>query len=255
MSEPAGLDRTLTPFGAVPINEEISPRDGMLVDGDTSHYFAVGRSALHCIKVSMLAAGVETFANILDLPSGYGRVLRHLHAAFPDAHLTACDIDRDGVDFCAATFGATPVYGHESPGKIDLEGDYDLIWVGSLLTHLDSRRCKAFLELFRANLRRNGRLVLTLHGRAVADRMTKGVSDYGLGAAGMAELLTRYATAGFGYASYPATVSSVGENYGISLTWRCWAYDVIKNAADLRLLGYTEQGWDNHQDVVTLMRV
>ena len=47
---------------------------------------------------------------MLDFACGHGRVMRTLKAAFPDALLTACDIDRDGVDFCARTFGAAPVY-------------------------------------------------------------------------------------------------------------------------------------------------
>ena len=116
------------------VNDQIAPDDGMW-DGNPSHYFGVGQSALHCIKVSMLAAGIETFTNILDLPCGHGRVLRHLQHAFPRAQLTACDINMSATEFCARTFGAAPVKGYESPGKIALQGNYDLIWVGSLLTH------------------------------------------------------------------------------------------------------------------------
>src|SRR5262245_10124406 len=74
-------------------------------------YHRVGQSALHCIRLSLEAAGKDPaeVRSILDLPSGHGRVLRYLKAAFPDAALTACDLSRDGVDFCAATFGARAV--------------------------------------------------------------------------------------------------------------------------------------------------
>jgi hypothetical protein len=51
-------------------------------------------------------------------------------AALRGAHLTACDVDRDGADFCAATFGATPAYGHNSLREIWLQGNFDLVWVG-----------------------------------------------------------------------------------------------------------------------------
>jgi hypothetical protein len=74
----------------------------------------------------MLAAGIETFTNILDLPCGHGRVLRHLQHAFPRAQLTACDVNMSATEFCARTFGATPVQGNESPQKIALKGNYDL---------------------------------------------------------------------------------------------------------------------------------
>src|SRR2546423_2484827 len=146
------------------VNTQIAPDDGMW-DGDMNHYFGVGQSALHCIRVAMQAAQIDTVTNILDLPCGHGRVLRHLQSAFPGARLTACDLNISGTSFCAATFGAEPVPGHETPGKIALQGNYDLIWVGSLLTHLNAKASTDFLDIFRANLCRNGLLVCTLHGR------------------------------------------------------------------------------------------
>ena len=85
----------------------------------------------------MLAAQKETATNILDLPSGYGRVMRFLKAEFPEAALTACDVIREGVDFCARTFGARAIYGKEDPSELELDERFDLIWCGSLLTHVD----------------------------------------------------------------------------------------------------------------------
>jgi SAM-dependent methyltransferase len=236
------------------VNNQIAPKDGMFVD-NPDHYFAVGRSALLCIRASMLAAGVETFANILDLPCGHGRVLRHLQSAFPEARLSACDIDTDAVDFCAATFGATPIYSHATPGNIPLEGDYDLIWVGSLLTHLNATACREFLNLFRTNLRVGGLLVFTIHGRAAADRMRRGVSTYGLNTDAIAQVLEQYAGRDFGYASYlDDTLPGISGNYGISLASPAWVFKEVARLPETRMLNYTESGWDNHQDVVGLFR-
>ncbi len=81
------------------------------------------------------------------MPSGHGRVLRALKAAFPGAHLTACGHRRDGVEFCARVLGATPIVSRENPAEIELEGPYDLIWCGSLLTHMDAARWPGFLDL------------------------------------------------------------------------------------------------------------
>src|SRR5581483_10052394 len=79
----------LEPPGVI---RRISPRDEMYA-GDADHYFGVGRSALRCVRLAMLAAGKQRVCRILDLPSGHGRVLRYLKAAFPEARLTACDLD------------------------------------------------------------------------------------------------------------------------------------------------------------------
>ena len=86
-------------------------------------YTASGRSGLTCIEVALNAAGKtrSQVTEILDLPCGHGRVLRHLKTASPTARITACDLKRDGVDFWASQFDATPVYARESPAENKLE--------------------------------------------------------------------------------------------------------------------------------------
>lgn len=237
------------------MNEQIAPDDGMW-GGNEAHYFGVGQSALHCIRVAMQAAGIDRFTNILDLPCGHGRVLRHLHDAFPGARLTACDLNIPGTLFCAATFGAEPVPGNESPGEIALRGNYDLIWVGSLLTHLNEKACIDFLDLFRANLAPNGLLVFTLHGREAERRMRQGVSTYGLDPAGLADLLDQYSDKDFAFRSNRGDQAALGidSDYGISMTTPCWVFDQVRRMRDLKLVSYTERGWDDHQDVISLVR-
>lgn len=142
---------------------DISPNDSMYMNEE--HYFSVGHSALQCIKLAMLAANKESFDKILDLPCGYGRVLRMLKAAFPNAKLTACDLDRDAVDYCASVFGTTSVYSNKQPDKILFEDKFDLIWCGSLLTHLNSNYWESFLNLFNSLLYPGNILVFSTHGR------------------------------------------------------------------------------------------
>lgn len=132
--------RRLLEHPTAPLVREISPADAMFNDGAPENYFVYGTAALAWIEQAMVGVGKQTLTNILDLPSGYGRVLRTLHAAFPDAQLTARDIDCQAVDFCAATFDARPVYSSDDFSKVRLDGGYDLIWVWSLLTHLSAAR-------------------------------------------------------------------------------------------------------------------
>ncbi len=87
---------------------EVSPDDGMWrISPDA--YFEIGASALSGIEEVLDRSGVEQVDSILVLPCGHGRVLRWLTARFPDAAITACDINRSAVDFCVRTFGAEPV--------------------------------------------------------------------------------------------------------------------------------------------------
>jgi methylase of polypeptide subunit release factors len=91
-------------------------------------------------KLAMLAASKSELNAILDFPCGHGRVLRNLKAAFPNAEITACDLDRKAkLIFVPKLFSAihfTQIRSRRN--KIDRQ--FDLIWCGSLLTPmLDSK--------------------------------------------------------------------------------------------------------------------
>ncbi|HET6573563.1 MAG TPA: class I SAM-dependent methyltransferase, partial [Fimbriiglobus sp.] len=147
------------------VSRDIHPDDGMLlpVPEGPDHYFGVGRSALRAVTAALLAAGAPAPRRILDLPCGYGRVLRALRAAFPDAAVTACDLNRGGVDFCA-TLGAAPADSADPIDRAGITGPFDLIWCGSLLTHLDRPGWDEFLTFFHRVLAPGGVCVVTTHG-------------------------------------------------------------------------------------------
>ena len=127
---------------SIDVDRIISPNDEMFA-GNEKHYFGVGRDAFGIIERALISTKLEPgdMETILDFPCGHGRVLRYLRAGFPKAKITGCDLNRDGVDFCASRFGSIPVYSSVDPTQIDLPRDhFDLIWVGSLFTHFDAPR-------------------------------------------------------------------------------------------------------------------
>ncbi|HVS70895.1 MAG TPA: class I SAM-dependent methyltransferase [Phycisphaerae bacterium] len=159
------------------VDPSISPGERMPAD-DPAYYLSVGQGVLRLVKLALLHSlkRPASIRHILDLPCGHGRVLRTLRAAFPSAEITASDLLEDGVDFCAKTFNATPVLSkiHPTPDLFPHAGQYDLIFVGSLFTHLDEPRWFEFLSLFHALLAPNGILLFTTHGPYVAFRMISG---------------------------------------------------------------------------------
>ncbi len=204
------------------------------------HYEWVGRSAVRWIRHSLKAAGKSEVASILDLPCGYGRVLRRLTIAFPDATLTACDIDREAVAFCADSFGATPAYSETDPSELDL-GRFDLIWCGSLLTHVRPEHWERFFQLFRRSLAPDGLLVFTTLGRTAADLMRNGDSH---GLSDTTTLLNDFDRQGYGFAGFPGA-----PDYGISVALPSY---VTSRLSGLTLIGFTEGAWAEHQDVVAV---
>ena len=238
-ADSAAAERTLLDA----VDPRISPHDAMYT-GDGRHYFSVGLDAIRAIDTAAPAAAP---ARILDLPCGHGRVLRFLKARFPDASITACDLDPDGIAFCADSFGALAAQSSTELEQLELPGPFDLIWCGSLVTHLDEHRNAALLALFERELSPDGVALMTTHGELVAARLRTGDS-YQLEPDDAAAALAAYDATGFGYADYPWS-----PGYGVSISSRDWI-DAAATRAGLNVTRYEERGWDDHQDVVALRR-
>lgn len=232
---------------------EISPKDTMY-EGNLQHYIGVGQSALRCVRTAMAAADKSTVRNILDFACGFGRVLRIFKSVFPEAELTACDISPDAIDFCANAFGAAPVLSSENPAEVQFKDKFDLIWCGSLFTHLEAVPFLKLLERLRSLLSVDGLLVFTTHGPFVARRVPE-EAFYGLDEKSVVTLLNGYNSSGFGYVDYPSEVlPQVGVvKYGFSVSKPSWVCRQIESIPDVRLINYCERAWDNHQDSVACM--
>ncbi len=228
--------------------EEISPRD-VMHRSDPDRYFVVGHDALNTVERFMRLVGIDNPESLLDLPCGHGRVLRFLRARFPDAAITACDLDSDAVDFCARTFGALPVYSTPDLANVPLTGEFDLIWCGSLLTHIHVDQWQAVLRLFADHLRESGLLIFTTHGRYHARRLRSGQTTLGLSGWGAKTVLFDYERSGFGFVSYPQQ-----DGYGISLSSAPFVCSQVLATPRLRLAAYEERGWCDHQDAIACVK-
>ena len=91
------IGKFVSDYNAQPVDTEISPSDQM----NNQWYFEVGRSAVEVILAGVMSSYLHRVTRVLDLPCGHGRVLRHLVRMFPEAEIHACDLDTDGVAFCA----------------------------------------------------------------------------------------------------------------------------------------------------------
>jgi SAM-dependent methyltransferase len=226
---------------------EISPNDQMYRTAP-EHYSWWGREAIWCIDLALRAARKQQVDRILDLPCGHGRVLRRLRATWPAAEITACDVDEDAVAFCATTFGATPIVATSRPQDMTLDGPFDLIWCGSLFSHLDHPRWIDLLDRFASVLDPDGILIFTTHGAAFADALR--VGDLRFPVPRRDDLVARYDHDGFGYYDYPGR-----EDYGISISSSAWVAELLNGSMGLRHGLFMAGGWGRLQDVHACTRL
>ena len=239
------MDRELVRY----VKNRISIRDTMY-EGDPNNYFRIGLEALHCIEKVLIKADVKSVQNILDLPCGYGRVSRFLARRFSDAEITVCDIERKAVDFCVRTFDANGLYSHADVNNIVFKQQFELIWCGSLFTHLPAAITIDFLKLFYRCLSLRGVLIFTTHGQSVVDGLTSRRKYYALTEKDISTLKNCYDKTGYGYVNYAG--GNIG--YGFSVV----TLDCIRRHLDdiggWKLIYFGERAWDNHQDVFGILK-
>ena len=213
----------------------------------TAHYLSVGASALNVVRGAQSLAAVADFTSILDFGSGAGRVTRWLRAAYPHASITAADIREEDLRFCSETFDAATWISGTDIDAMEAPGRYDLIWVGSVLTHLSASKTLTLLEKMLGWLLVNGVAVLSFHGRSAYS--WRNGANYG-----PAEMLPKideeYEKTGFGYSDYPNS-----PGYGISFCTPSWIIAAVEKLPGCRLVTVSELAWDRHHDIVAIQRI
>lgn len=229
----------------------LDPADNMFILGRGDHYLKVGLSAIRCIDTSLENSNVVlgSAPSILDFPCGYGRVLRFLRARYPLSNITVSEIDVNAIQFCEETFKCHGVVSSPDFDTLTLPGPFDLVWCGSLLTHLPEDDTKGLLGLIFRHLSPNGTCIITTHGQLSVDWISSGDDSYGLTKAAEREMLAQFEKTGYGYADY-----KVGSGYGISVVSRDRMQRLVAETGAWHETSFIEHGWDEHQDVYALRR-
>jgi SAM-dependent methyltransferase len=229
------------------ISQEVADTDVMYA-GSMAHYQAVGRSAIEMIARAMLLTRKTEFSSVLDLPCGGGRVTRHIIKLFPGAELFVSDLDKTLEAFTVSRFGGTPIDAGRD-FEVAPPRTFDLIFVGSLVTHLDAPMFEQALNWFKGALSPAGVLILTTAGRR-AEFLQRTVIRT-LDPAKWSAVANEFTSSGFGYIE---TETHCGRTYGASLSMPSWVMRRIETDPQVRLAGFHEGAWDNHQDVLILQK-
>lgn len=241
--------KKLYDFTGLPVDRTISPQDTMLAVGKETEYYDIGHRAVELVKFSAELCDKPHYPDILDLPCGYGRVMRWLRANYNYARITACDLERGGVDFCRDHFGALPVYSKPDLRELPFNAQFDLIWVGSLLTHLPLDKWLTTLDCLVKWTRDCGVIVMSTQGRYFTSQLARG-QKYIVENIHKEALLADFKRDGFAYQPY---FEEKNGDYGIAVTSPEWIGRTLQRHPNLILRSYLEQAW-GMQDVVILYK-
>jgi SAM-dependent methyltransferase len=238
------------------VSKSISPHDKMYREESPAHYFYVGRSnlltILNILNIRASYPGGDAGLNtILDFGCGHGRFTRWLKAAFPGVEISVTDYDRTGVDWCVSNLGCMDC------GEDLLPNFYDLIWLGSVFTHLPEHIAEPLLRRLMDSLRPNGVLAFTTQGRFSVERMKQfGWSTdgrrwmhYSIDQPSFEFVAKGYRESGYGYIDYPEQ-----KDYGVCIARPGWYSNIALKTDNFIQILFQEKGSDNHQDVSAFMR-
>jgi trans-aconitate methyltransferase len=268
------LDSRWMSYEASEIDRHVNPVDDMLDTQESkNHYFEIGRSALHIISEAMLLSGRTQFDRILDLPCGGGRITRHLVKFFPDAKIYIDDIVAEKREAVRNQFAVELAScARDFRGALDLQ--FDMIFVGSLFTHLNEHMFRDALNYLIGSLSPGGLLIMTTHGRLAAawaaseqrklgkSRRRKSLLDTlrrrprPVAIEDVLEAIEgSYVETGFGYTEYRAFTQAYGKSYGATFVTPSRLMQLIQARTDATILGFKERGFASHQDVLTLQKL
>ena len=232
----------------------IHPNDLMFNKDSPSYYHQVGLGAYNSIEEALSLAGktVTDIQSLLDFGSGFGRVTRVLAQKIDPTKISAFDVDPEGPTFCASEFGVKPLLFDGNWDSIPFSR-YDVIWAGSVFTHLSHAYTKDMLALLSRLLNNDGVLIFTTQGGTTFQKLEKGGygSDVGKRAS---TIKSEYEETGFSFVPYGHY-----KDKNIGMTWSSQPYmdSLVQTISmgKLQLVKFDQRGWLNHQDVHAYRRV
>jgi hypothetical protein len=215
-------------------------------EGNLTHYNSVGQQATDIILANLFS--LDPNFKVLFFPCGHGRNLRHFSKFLNSSQIYASDIDESAIDFMLNSFHINALLSDTDFTKIKEFPKMNLIFVGSLITHLNQGASIKLIKMLSKKLKKNGLLILSSHGEYVASRL--GLSNnYGLDLDSIVKLKDDYLKKGYGLAPY-----SYDPQYGISVISLNWFSNLAYNIPTLKLIRTTPKLWDNHHDVIVFKR-
>jgi SAM-dependent methyltransferase len=174
--------------------------------------------------------------SVLEFASGFGRFTRHLARVLP-GRVTCADVQPGSVDFTRDELGVNGFYSHADPSRLAIPGEYDVVFVLSMFTHLPLNRWGPWLKALFPAVAPGGVLVFSVHNEARGR-----------------ELGVPFDADGAHFIASSESTALGADVYGTTYTTRAFAERQIAEALPGRAVHYRELAFWDGQDAVVVER-
>jgi 2-polyprenyl-3-methyl-5-hydroxy-6-metoxy-1,4-benzoquinol methylase len=113
--------------------------------------------------VSQVFGGFDRLDSVLDFASGYGRLTRVLAHKLPKDRIWVSDIYTKAIEWQVANYGVQGFFSTESPDDLRHDRTHDVVWVGSLFSHLPNGLFQRWLAKIWSFVSPRGVLAFSVH--------------------------------------------------------------------------------------------
>jgi len=184
-----------------------------------------------------IGTSLDQFRDFLDFGCGCGRLLLALEYRHIESTITGCDVDKRAIDWCRHNLDCAKVVVNDAlPPSPFKEKTFDLVWAGSVFTHLDEDHQDSWLKEMQRMLKPCGILLASVHGPHLWETRLPSWTIAKLRERGMMYVRTN-------------------ADSGIHPDWYQVAWhteEYIRNhwAPVFDILGYLPRGFNDYQDII-----
>jgi SAM-dependent methyltransferase len=210
---------------------------------DIPKFLDMGEQTIRDIEHALENAGgsLNRTKEFLDFGCGCGRLIIALLRFRSDhglnLNITGCDVDQRAVEWCQRNLQSSRcVVNQEMPPLMFSDHTFDVIWCGSVFTHLDEAHQNLWLSELKRVLKPTGILIASVHGRHSWESRLPFWTRAKLEKKGI-------------------LFAKTGANKGIhpdwyQVTWHTEAYVKQHWSTLFEVCAYLPRAFNNHQDIV-----
>jgi len=218
------------------------------LSGAIGRYYDLGHHSASLLRETLAeVAAVKKVVNghdkwapgrIMDFASGYGGVIRHLGAMFPDSQLSTCDIHSSAVLFNREALGVGAFGSSSVPGILSIP-EQDVIFALSFFSHMPASTFGRWIEALSARLAPGGVLIFTANGYVTDTLGTTGV---------------QVGSDGYGFDARSEQGDIDTAEYGITISYPQWVFRLADQIPNIVLFKFRAGQWWAIQDTYVYLK-